>query len=85
MKALERAMDSCTNRAAFKRAGLVINPAVIPLTAMVKRDELLALIAESQLPNSAPSACDDADLDSGRGPGRGSIFAFLNRELFEHF
>jgi hypothetical protein len=64
MIALERATDSCTNRAAFKRAGLVVNPAIFPPVAMVKRDELLGLVAESQLSDAAPSVGDDGNSGS---------------------
>jgi hypothetical protein len=84
MKALERATDSSTNRAAFKRAGLVINPAVFPPVAMVKREELLALVAESQLADTPPSTGADGNPEIDSDDGQGPIFGFLNRELFDN-
>jgi hypothetical protein len=59
MRALECVRDSRTNRAAFKRAGQVMNPAVFPPIAIPKWDEFLALIAKSQLSGAAPSLGDD--------------------------
>jgi hypothetical protein len=83
MRALERATDSYTDLAAFKRAGLGIKPAVFPPVAMVKRDELLALVAESQLSDAAPSVGDDGNPGSDSDGGRDPIFGFLNRQLFD--
>jgi hypothetical protein len=84
MMALECATDSYTNRAAFKRAGLVIDLSVFPPVAMVKRDEFLALIAESQLHDAAPSVGDDGNPGSHSDGERGPTFGFLNRELFHN-
>jgi hypothetical protein len=50
---------------------------------MVKRDELMALIAESQLPDAASSVGDDENPGSDSDGGRGPIFGFLHRELFD--
>jgi hypothetical protein len=82
MKALERATDSSTNRAAFRRAGLVLNPAVFPPVAMVRDGDLRTRIAESQLPEAEPPI--DSGLDPGdhSGDTRRPIFGFLNRGLF---
>jgi hypothetical protein len=69
--------------AAFNRAGLVISPAVFPPVAMVKRDEILALIVESQLPDTAPSIGDHGNPGSdSHGEGVSSV-GFLNREPFD--
>jgi hypothetical protein len=61
----------------------MINPAVLPPVAMVKRDELLVLIVESQLSDTMPSVGDDGNPGSDSGGGRDSIVGFLNRQLFD--
>jgi hypothetical protein len=44
MKALEHATDSTNNRAAFKRAALIVNPQVIPLMGLVDSAQLNGMI-----------------------------------------
>jgi hypothetical protein len=52
------------------KAGLVINPAVFPPVAIVKRDEFLMLVTESQLSDAAPSVDDDGNPGSDSDGGR---------------
>jgi hypothetical protein len=82
MKALERATDSSTNRAAFRRARSVLNPAVFPPVAMVRDGDLMTRIAESQLPEAEPSIDSGLDPEDHSDDARRPIFGFLNRELF---
>jgi hypothetical protein len=53
MEALEHATDSFNNRAAFKRAGLRINPRVFPPVAFVESRQLIEMIDASVLPDGA--------------------------------
>jgi hypothetical protein len=82
MKALEHATDSSNNRAAFKRAGLKINPAVFPPVALVDSGKLTEMINSTTLPEG-----DRSDEGGEPGPGgpmrRGTpIFGFLNARHF---
>jgi hypothetical protein len=82
MKALERATDSSTNRSAFKRAGLVINPSVCPPVAMVNSRELLRRIDESVLPRGEPATGNDAAPDRPMRAQHEPVFGFLNEAYF---
>jgi hypothetical protein len=82
MKAYERATDSSTNRSAFKRAGLTINPAVCPPVAMVDSRELTKRIEESSLPSGERTIGHEAE-PANPGPApRETIFGFLNEAYF---
>jgi hypothetical protein len=83
MKAIERATDSSNNRAAFKKAGLVGNPAIFPRVAMVNRAQLMTMIADSQLVESAPPTSIDANPEDDLARPSMPSFGFLNQELFE--
>jgi hypothetical protein len=82
MKALERATDSSTNRAAFRKAGLVLNPEVFPPVAMVRDGYLMTRIAESQFPEAEPSIEGGLDPEDHSNDTRRTIVGFLNLGLF---
>jgi hypothetical protein len=82
MKALERATDSSTNRAAFRRfrrAGLVLNPGVFPPVSALRDGDLMTRIAKSQLPEAEPSIEGWLDPENHSNDTRRPIFGFLNR------
>jgi hypothetical protein len=82
MKALEHATDSTNNRAAFKRAGLKINPAVFPPVALVDAAKLNEMIDSSTLPDTAEGNEEAGELgDEGRTRGI-PVFGFVNEEYF---
>jgi hypothetical protein len=83
MKAIERVTDSSSNRAAFKKTGLVGNPAIFPRVAMVNRDQLMTMIAESQLSESAPPTGTDANPEDDLARPPMPSFGFLNQEPFQ--
>jgi hypothetical protein len=82
MKALERATDSATNRSAFKRAGLMINPRVYPPVAIVDTGELATRIDGSLLPMGEPAIGADGAPEDARPARREPIFGFLNEAYF---
>ena len=82
MKALERATDSSTNRSAFKRAGLTVNPRIHPPVAVVDSRGLLTRIEESVLPSGEPAVGDDPAPEGRTHPRREPVFGFLNEAYF---
>jgi hypothetical protein len=68
---LELATVSKSNRAAFKRGGLVANLQIVPPVALVQQDQLLGRIEQSTL----------LDLPEGDG-WQFPHFGFLNRDSF---
>jgi hypothetical protein len=84
MQAFEYATNSSTNQLAFKRTGLVINAAVTLLLPMVQREELRAVIAESQRLEGVSSTGDYSSPGSGSDDGQFQMYESLNSKLFDN-
>jgi hypothetical protein len=84
MKPLERSANSSTNMAAFSKARLVINPAAFPSVAIAKREQLMTVIAESQLPDSVTSSDDGPDPGSDSNKPPRPIIGFVNRNMLNN-
>jgi hypothetical protein len=52
VRALERAIDSTNNRAAFRQAGLTVNLRIFPPVALINSRKLKGIIDSPTLPNS---------------------------------
>jgi transposase len=83
-KALEHATDSFNNRAAFKRAGLRINPWVFPPVALGEFRQLIEMIDASTLPDGAGVDGSAEPVVATQRPRATPVFGFRNGEYFPH-
>jgi hypothetical protein len=84
MKVIERATDSSNNRAAFKLAGLRINPRVFRPVALVESRQLIEMIDASTLPNGAGVDGSAEPVVATQRPRATPVFGFRNGEYFPH-
>jgi hypothetical protein len=82
MRALERATDSTNNRAAFRRAGLMINLRIFPPVASVNSRKLNGIIDSSTLPDSSEEDGNNVPSGHQRQTRPISVFGFLNEANF---
>jgi hypothetical protein len=82
MRALERATDSTTNRAAFRRAGLAVNLRNFPPVASVDSRKLNGIIDSSTLPDSSEGDGNSEPSGHQRQTRPLSVFGFLNEANF---
>jgi hypothetical protein len=82
MKALEHATDSANNRAAFKRAGLLINPRMFPPVAIVGSGKLSEIIDSSSLPETSGSDESHERAPDASGGRSAPVFEFLTVHYF---
>jgi hypothetical protein len=82
MRALQRAIDSTSNRTAFRRAGLTVNLRNFPPVGSVDRHKLNGIIDSSTLPDSSEGDGNSEPSGHQRQTRPIPIFGFLNEANF---